>query len=146
MRRRSELAAHLAPTPRLDARHGNREAGLRRHEDRQVDDAILLGADQLLAVDDEHVARAVVDDLQFGHAAASDTSVTRAVRAATASVSVSYHGSGAGWRRSGMTVRPATDCDEPRESDDRNAARCCIWPSRLSAVLARSGVEGVYSI
>ncbi len=32
---------------------------------------------------------------------ASDTSVTRAVPAATASVSVSYHGSGAGWRRSG---------------------------------------------
>ena len=69
VRRRRELAAHLAPTPRFHARHGNREAGLRRHEDRQVDDAILLGADQFLAVDDEHVARAVVDDLQLGHAA-----------------------------------------------------------------------------
>jgi hypothetical protein len=33
---------------------GDDDLGLRRHQDRHVDDAVLLCADQLLAVEDEH--------------------------------------------------------------------------------------------
>ena len=41
----------------------------RRHQDGEIDDAVLFGADELLAIEDEDRLRAVVDDEQFGDAA-----------------------------------------------------------------------------
>jgi hypothetical protein len=60
-----ELFALGPPAARLDARHRDGERGLRGHQDRDVDDAVLLGPDELLAVDDEDGAPAVVDDAEL---------------------------------------------------------------------------------
>ena len=47
---RAELIRLPAPATRLDARDRDHRFALCRNHDRQVDDAVLLGADQLLAV------------------------------------------------------------------------------------------------
>jgi hypothetical protein len=64
-----ELVADVPPASRLDARDRQRNGRTLRHEHRQVDDPVLLGADQLFAVDDEHRPLAVVDDAELRDAA-----------------------------------------------------------------------------
>jgi hypothetical protein len=63
-----ELLADGGPAAGLDARHRQNERGSLRHEDREVDDAILLGADELFSVDDEDRTSAIVGDPQLRHA------------------------------------------------------------------------------
>jgi hypothetical protein len=40
------------------------------HQDRRIQDAVLLGADEFLAVDDEHRLGAVIEDQELGDRAA----------------------------------------------------------------------------
>ena len=65
-----ELAAAVRPAPRLDAGHRDVQLAVCRHQQRDVDDAVLTRADEFLAVDEQDRARPVVDDEQFGHAPA----------------------------------------------------------------------------
>src|SRR4029079_12114858 len=59
----------MAPASRLDARDRERNRRRLRDEHGQVDDPVLLGADQFFAVDDQHRTLAVVDDAELGDAA-----------------------------------------------------------------------------
>ena len=66
-RRRREPAGLRAPAPGLDARHRDDQLGLRGHEDGQVDDPVLLRADELLAIDDERRLETAIDHSQLRH-------------------------------------------------------------------------------
>ena len=46
------------------------------HQNGQVDDAVLLGADQFFAVDDQRAFRAAIDDAELGDGPRSEVSVT----------------------------------------------------------------------
>jgi len=60
-----EVATAVTPTPLLDAAHRDRQLRLRGHEHRGVEDAVLLRADQLLAVEEEQRLVGEVDDLEL---------------------------------------------------------------------------------
>ena len=68
-RSRCERSRPRAPSSGLDARHGNGQLRMRVHQDRQVDDPVLLRTNQLLAVDDQDAFRAAIDDAQIRDAA-----------------------------------------------------------------------------
>ena len=57
----------MPPAPRLDACHGNGQVRLRGHQNRQIDDAVLLGADKLFAIEHENGFIAPVEHVQFGN-------------------------------------------------------------------------------
>ena len=65
-----ELGGLGAPAPGLDAGDGDDDGPARRGQDAEVEDAVLLGADQFLAVQQQHRQVAVVDEAQLRHAAA----------------------------------------------------------------------------
>jgi hypothetical protein len=60
----------VTPAACFHAAHGDGQLGLAGHQDAGVEDAILLGADQLLARHQKHAPVGFVDDLERGHAAA----------------------------------------------------------------------------
>ena len=66
-RLRAELPARMAPPASLDAGYRDRHRRCRRHQDREVEDAILLGSDQLLAVDQKNAQPPFVLEPKFGH-------------------------------------------------------------------------------
>ena len=66
---RGERPRSRPPPASFHARHGNGQRRLRRDQDRQVDDAVLLGADELLAIDDQRRAEIAIDDTQLGNPA-----------------------------------------------------------------------------
>ena len=66
---RREVRAGLAPAARFDTTHGDRQRGLRGHEHVRVEDAVLLGAHEFLAVHQEHAVIQRVLDAQVRHAA-----------------------------------------------------------------------------
>ena len=57
------------PPAGLDARHRDGQRRARRHQNGQIDDAVLFRADQLLPVDDQRGDQAAVDGPQLGDAA-----------------------------------------------------------------------------
>src|SRR5881227_3096376 len=65
-----EAARAVAPAPPPDAGDGNLHLRARRYADGRVDDPVLLGPHELLAVEYEHVAVCVVPDEQVGDAPA----------------------------------------------------------------------------
>ena len=58
-----------APASFLDARDGDRQRALRADEHGHVQDAVLLRAEQLLAVVEKHVRVGRVHDCELGHGA-----------------------------------------------------------------------------
>jgi hypothetical protein len=75
---RAELAATVAPAPLLHAAHGDGHLRMGRHQHGGVEDAVLLGAGQLLAVQQQERRSAPFATLRNGTLPASLTSVTRA--------------------------------------------------------------------
>ena len=63
-----------APAPLLDARDGDRQLRAGADEDADVEDPVLLRADELLAVVEQHGAVGGVLDEELGHASPSPTS------------------------------------------------------------------------
>lgn len=59
----------MPPTPLLDAGDGDRHRRLRLDEDTHIEDAVLLRADELLAVVQQHALGEGVLDEKLGHAA-----------------------------------------------------------------------------
>ena len=68
--RRRERAGAAAPAPLLDAGDRDPHRAARRHEHGDVEDAVLLRADELLAVADDHVAAGRVRGQHLRHGAA----------------------------------------------------------------------------
>jgi hypothetical protein len=66
---RAELAAAVAPAPLLHAAHRDGQLRAGGHLHRGVEDAVLLGADQLLAVQQEQRAVGAVRDFEEGDGA-----------------------------------------------------------------------------
>ena len=64
-----ERARPVGPPALLDAAHGDLYLRARRDEDGRVEDAVLLDARELLAVDEEDALVGAVDDLELGDAA-----------------------------------------------------------------------------
>ena len=69
VRRGAELVAQPAPAPLLDARDGDRQLRARADEDADVEDPVLLRADEFLAVVEQHRAVGRVLDEELGHRA-----------------------------------------------------------------------------
>ena len=69
VRRRPEAGARRAPASLLDARHGDGKLGLGGDEHGDVEDSILLRADELLAVVEQDLLGKGVDDAQLRHGA-----------------------------------------------------------------------------
>src|SRR5262249_47527149 len=67
--RGGKAGPRIAPAARLDAAHWDNDLGVRRHQDGDVDDAVLLGADQLLAVENENGQVAGVLHTKLGYVA-----------------------------------------------------------------------------
>jgi hypothetical protein len=65
-----KVARAVTPAPLLDAGDGYLDRRAGRHDDGRVDDAVLLRADEHLAVDDDDVAVGRVFDEEAGDAAA----------------------------------------------------------------------------
>lgn len=55
------------PATLLDTGDRNRDGPVCRGEDREIEDAILLGADQLLAIEQQHGTIPVVDEAKLRH-------------------------------------------------------------------------------
>ena len=68
-RRRRKGARPVLPPPGLDARDRNGRGAGRRDENREIQDPVLLGADQFFAVHQQHRPVALHHDLQLGHLA-----------------------------------------------------------------------------
>ena len=62
-----ELPGGVGPAPLLGAAHRHDQAAVPADQDAGVEDAVLLGAAQLLAVEHQHAPVALVDDAQLGH-------------------------------------------------------------------------------
>ena len=75
-RRGREAARAVRPAARLDAGDRDVELGAGRDEDRPLEDAVLLGADELLALVEEDALLQRVDEAKGGTEPASSTSVT----------------------------------------------------------------------
>ncbi len=65
----TEAASPVRPPPHLHARHRDDRGALGRDQHGEVGDAVLLGAHQFLAVNDQHRLRSAVLDGEFRHAA-----------------------------------------------------------------------------
>ena len=64
-----EMRRGVRPAALLGAAHGDNRLGVRPQQDGGVDDPVLLGSSQLLAVQDEHGDGGAVGDLQLRHVA-----------------------------------------------------------------------------
>ena len=62
--------APAIPASGFHARHRNHQSGHRRHQNSEIYHPILLRADKLLAVHQQHGGLPVVDDLELGNMAA----------------------------------------------------------------------------
>ena len=68
--RARERVRHVMPPPGLDARDGDGQARVGGHQDREVHHAVLLGADQLLAVQQQYRGPQVVQHAKLRDVAA----------------------------------------------------------------------------
>ena len=65
-----ELGGLRIPAPGLDAGDGDDNGLMGRGQDAEVEDAVLLGADQFLPIQQQHGQVAIIDEAELRHAAA----------------------------------------------------------------------------